>query len=254
MSIWTDMVGLARQLFTDDESPARETPAAARLGTSPGWPACGEAVGEVQCGPDANDVEFTAAVVGLGAKLAKADGLVTPDEVQMFARVFRAPPGEEIAVGRVFNLARQTVRGYEGYARRLGKRYADRPCLLEGVLDGLFQIALADGVMTDDELSYLESVSEAFGFSDADFRRIRASHLEPEADDPYAVLGVPHDAGFDTVRSAYRRLMLENHPDALAASRGAPREFEAVAHAKAAAITGAYARIRAERGFVARPD
>ena len=81
-----------------------------------------------------------------------------------------------------------------------------------------------------------------------------ASHLESDADDPYTVLGVPHDAAFDQVRAAYRRLMLENHPDALASARSAPRDFEAVANAKAAAITGAYARIRAERGFVARPD
>jgi DnaJ like chaperone protein len=244
MSIWTDLAGAARRLFEDEGTePGRTAPAG-----------CSEALGDVRCGPDANDVEFTAAVVGLGAKLAKADGLVTPDEVQMFARVFRAPPGDEITVGRVFNLARQTVHGYEGYARRLGRRYGDRPCLLEGVLDGLFQIALADGVVTDDELSYLESVSEAFGFSESDFRRIRASHLAADAEDPYTVLGVPHDAAFDQVRAAYRRLMLENHPDALAAARSAPRDFESVANAKAAAITGAYAQIRAERGFVVRPD
>ena len=87
MSIWTDLAGMARRAFgEDDDHP--ETPGKALAGR----PACSDAVGEARCGPDPNDVEFTAAVVGLGAKLAKADGLVTPDEVQMFARIFRAPP------------------------------------------------------------------------------------------------------------------------------------------------------------------
>ena len=65
---------------------------------------------------------------------------------------------------------------------------------------------------------------------------------------------MPHDATFEDVRAAYRRLMLENHPDTIAATKSAPREYEPVAHDKAAAITTAYARIRAERGFLTRAD
>jgi len=64
------------------------------------------------------------------------------------------------------------------------------------------------------------------------------------------VLGVPHDANFDDIRRVYRRLMADNHPDRVI-QNGAPREFETAAHDKAAAITGAYARIKAERGLIA---
>ena len=60
------------------------------------------------------------------------------------------------AMRRVFDIARQTVHGYESYARRVAKRYRNRPCLLEGVLDGLFQIAGADGAITAEELGLLE--------------------------------------------------------------------------------------------------
>ena len=155
---------------------------------------------------------------------------------------------------RVFDIARQTVLGYESYARRIGKRYRDRPCLLEGVLDGLFQIAASDGAITGDELAYLKSVSDLFEFSDDTFRRIKASHLGQDADDPYAVLGVRNDAPFEEIRAAYRRLMLENHPDTVTAAKSAPREYEPVAHEKSAAITTAYARIRADRGFLTRAD
>jgi len=234
MTIWTRLLQAGRNLFELDEpEPSDEA--------------------RSDCAPDPNDVGFTAAVVGLGAKMAAADGVVSDDEVMVFSRVFRAAPEDADAVRRVFNLARQTVRGYESYARRIARKYGDRPCLLEGVLDGLFQIAGADGVVTPDELEYLRRVADAFGFGAADFRRIKASHLGAERDDPYHVLGVSHDADFGEIRSVYRRLMADNHPDRLV-TNGAPREFERAANAKAAAITTAYARIKAERGMIVRGE
>ena len=235
MSLWTNLLSSGRRLFDSGPEPDIDSD------------------GADGCAPDPNDVGFTAAVVGLGAKMAAADGLVSDTEIMAFARVFRAPPEEADNVRRVFMLARQTVRGYEAYARRIGKRYHDRPCLLEGVLDGLFQIAGADGVVTDSELVYLQNVSDAFGFDRTTFRRIRATHLGPERDDPYHILGVAHDADFPDIRTAYRRLMADHHPDRII-QIGAPREFEDAAHTKAAAITAAYARIRAERGLLVRQD
>ena len=205
---------------------------------------------ESGCAPDPNDVGFTAAVIGLSAKMAAADGRVSDAEVMMFSRIFRAAPEDAAQVRRVFSIAKQTVRGYESYARKIARKYSARPCLLEGVLDGLFMIAGADGAVTDDEMQYLRTVSCAFGFDEGTFRRIRASHLGPDRDDPYHILGVAHDAAFDDIRRAYRRLMADNHPDRIVGN-GAPREFELAAHDKAAAITGAYARIRAERGLIA---
>jgi len=205
---------------------------------------------DVDCAPDPNDVGFTAAVIGLGAKLAKADGRVSDNEVMMFSRVFQTKPEDAANVRRVFNLAQQTVRGYESYARKIARKYSHRPCLLEGVLDGLFMIAAADGVVTEDELSYLQTVADAFGFDAATYRRIKASHLGADREDPYHVLGVAHDADFSDIRIAYRRLMADNHPDRVVGN-GAPREFEAAAHDKTTAITSAYARIRAERGLIA---
>ena len=235
MSIWSQLSLLKQRAFEPADEPGTELDAPL-------------------CGPDPNDVDFTAAIVGLGAKLAKADGLVTIDEVATFARVFRSAPGDEAAMRRVFDIARQTVLGYESYARRISKRYRDRPCLLEGVLDGLFRIAAADGTITGEEMDYLRSVSDIFGFNEDKFRRIKATHLGAETDDPYVILGVSPEASFEVVRGAYRRLMLENHPDTVAGTKSAPREYEPVAHEKAAAITTAYARIRAERGILSRAD
>lgn len=231
MSLWQQLIESGKRLF-DVETEDEPVPA------------------DIECAPDPRDVGFTAAVVGLGAKMAVADGRVTDDEIMVFSRVFQTDPRDAASVRRVFNLARQTVNGYESYARKIGRKYAHRPCLLEGVLDGLFMIAMADGVVTEDEMDYLQTVSAAFGFTEATFRRIKASHLGADRDDPYTILGVPHDAEFSEIRKAYRRLMADNHPDRLV-QNGAPREFEIAANEKSAAITTAYARIRAERGLIA---
>ena len=198
-----------------------------------------------ECAPDPGDVGFTAAVIGLAAKMARADGFVSDSEVHAAAQVFRPPPGEEEAFRRVFAIARQSVLGYESYARKIGRKYRARPCLLEDVLDGLFHIAAADGRITAEELAYLESVGEHLGFTALEFRRIRATNIGPEPDDPYAVLGLLPGASADEVRQAWRRLAAENHPDRMAA-RGAPAEFVRIAEVKTAAINAAYAQIRAE--------
>lgn len=224
MSVWTRIVEMAARAFDPEADP----------------PAPFE-----ECAPQPNDVGFTAAVIGLAAKMAKADGDVTESELRAAAQVFRPPPGEEEAFRRAFALAKQTVLGFDSYAKQIGRKYRARPCLLEDVLDGLFHIAAADGAVGAAELAYLEEVAGHFGFSELEFRRIRATNLGPEAGDPYAVLGLLPGASMEEVRQAWRRTAAENHPDRMA-QRGAPPEFVAIAEEKTAAINAAYAQIREE--------
>lgn len=197
-------------------------------------------------GPPGEDPAFSTAVTALGAKLAKADGRVHVDEFEAFAQVFPHDAASERNVHRLYDLARQTTHGFESYAKRLAKRYRNCPTLLEDVLDGLFHIAGADGAVTEDELIYLETVSELFGFSPLVFRRLKATHLGLSADDPYAILAVPHDAPDETVRTVWKQQLSEAHPDR-ARARGLPSEFIEVAEAKAAAINAAFDAIMRER-------
>ncbi|HWU25834.1 MAG TPA: TerB family tellurite resistance protein, partial [Rhizomicrobium sp.] len=115
------------------------------------------------------------------------------------------------------------------------------------ILDGLFEIAKADGVLHPSEQAFLETVAEIFGFAPNEFRRIRASHFGPDAADPYAVLGVAYDASETEIKRTYRLLVRENHPDRLIA-RGVPAEFVKLATDKLAAINAAYEKILQERG------
>jgi DnaJ like chaperone protein len=197
-------------------------------------------------GDPTKQVGFTIAVIALGAKLAKADGVVTPDEIRAFRRVFRVAPEETQNVARVFNLARKSTAGYEPYAKQIAGMFRDNPAVLEELLNCLFVIAKADGTVSDAELDYLANVAAIFGFSEADFARIRAENMGPDASDPYTVLGVPHDADDDAVKSAYRKLVRENHPDTLIA-QGMPEEFVEVANDKLANINAAYDKICAQR-------
>jgi DnaJ like chaperone protein len=201
-----------------------------------------------QCPPGlpGEDPAFSTAVTALGAKLARADGRADRDEFAAFTEVFHPDPAAERNIERLYELARQTTLGFEGYARRLAKRYRNCPRLLEDVLDGLFHIAQADGVVTREELAYLERVADLFGLGSLTFQRMRATHLGAAPGDPYVALDVAHDADDAAVKTAWRRALSEAHPDR-ALARGLPAEFVEVANAKASAINAAYEAITRQR-------
>jgi len=193
-------------------------------------------------------VTFTIAVVALAGKMARADGLVTETEFEVFRQVFGVPPEEETNVRRIFNLARQDIAGFEYYAGQIAHLFRGNPAMLEDVLDGLFEISKIDGVLHPEEAKFLERVAEIFGFAPNEFRRIRASHFAPELTDPYVILGLSYSADEDELKQTYRRLVRENHPDSLMA-RGVPHEFIKLATDKLAAINTAYEKIQLERGL-----
>lgn len=193
-------------------------------------------------------VTFTIAVVALAGKMARADGVVSEEEFVVFRQAFGVPPEEEGNIRRIFNLARQDIAGFEFYAGQIARLFMGNPAMLEDVLDGLFEIAKADGVLHPEEAKFLERVAEIFGFAPNEYRRIRASHFAPELTDPYVILGLSYSADDNELRQTYRRLVRENHPDSLMA-RGVPQEFIKLATDKLAAINTAYEKIRNERGL-----
>jgi len=130
--------------------------------------------------PPERSVAFTIAVIALSAKMAKADGLVTRNEVTAFRQVFQILPADERAAARVFNMAREDVAGFEDYATRIARmfRAEGKPCGIDSVLcdlmEGLFHIATADGDYHPAEDAFLTRVAEIFGMEEGQFRRLRA--------------------------------------------------------------------------------
>lgn len=197
--------------------------------------------------PGGRDAAFTLALIALSAKMAVSDGVVTASERRAFRRTVEIPAENAEQVERVFRMAQQDVVGYEIYARKIGRFFFDSPETLEHVLDGLFHIASADGMVHEAELQYLRGVSDIFGFDEARFEQIAAQHVMlDDGADPYLVLGLTPDADRGEVRRVYRLLVTEHHPDRLIA-KGVPEELLDIATARMAAINQAYAKIMRPR-------
>lgn len=193
--------------------------------------------------PGGRDAAFTLALIALSAKMAMADGVVTASEVRAFNRTVDFSPEIAEQVERVFTLAQQDVAGYQGYARKIGRFFADSPETLEHVLDGLFYIASADGLIHEAELDYIRDVSSIFGFDEARFEQIAAQHVYlGDGRNPYLVLGLEPGADRSEVRRVYRLLVAEHHPDRLIA-RGVPDDLVEIATERMAAINHAYNQI-----------
>ena len=194
-------------------------------------------------------IAFTIAVIVLSAKLAKADGRVSRDEISAFREVFHVPEEERENVGKVFNQARRDARGYEPYAKQMARLFRDSPEVLEELLHCLFHIARADGTIHHAELTFLQDLARIFGLDGDAWERVCAANMPDEqAGNPYAVLGVDPGMSNDDIKAAYRKLVRENHPDRLIA-RGVPQEMVDRASTKLAAINEAYEQIREQRGI-----
>lgn len=192
-------------------------------------------------------VAFTIAVIALGAKMAKADGQVTRDEVAAFRRIFAIPQAEEQNAARVFNLARQDVAGFDAYATKIRAMFQpqDRDILID-LLEGLFHISMADGQYHDGENLFLAEVARRFGLDDRCFNQLRARMVDGAPRDPYDVLGVPHDAPLNQIRAAWRAAVKSSHPDTMLA-RGVPPEALKLAETRLQAINQAWASITDRR-------
>jgi len=168
-------------------------------------------------------VSFTIAIIALSAKLAKVDGRVTREEIDTFRSIFEIPRGEMANAARVYNYASRTALGYEQYARMVARSLGHGQPVLEVVLDALLAIARADGVLSRSEKIALIRISRIFRLPDEHIRQRLGAIAGLASLDPYQTLGVAPDADIVAIRAAWKRKVMQNHPDVLAA-RGVPQE------------------------------
>ncbi len=246
MSIWGKVIGGAAGF-------ALGGPIGAILGVAAGHFVDRMAVGRRVRRLGAGDQEtkqaaVSIALVVLAAKMAKADGRVTREEIDAFKRVFAVPQAHAAAIGRIWDEARREATGFEPYAEQIVQIFPHDTTMREELLGALFQIAMADGELHERERDYLTRVAQIFGFDERGFAQIMARHMGGGESDPYQVLGVEPKASDEEIKQTYRRLIREHHPDKLIAE-GMPEEMIQVANEQMAAINAAYDRIAKLRGM-----
>lgn len=188
---------------------------------------------------------FTSAFVALAAKMAKADGVAIATEASTFEKFLEVEPHELANVRRLYAQAQSDTAGFETYAERIAAMLADDPETKRRVFESLFYVACSDGILHPAEDKFLHVVADHFGYDAHTYRAIRATFVH-DPDDPYTVLDMAPNSSDRAVKSRYRKLMFENHPDRLIAM-GAPAAAIKAATAKAAAVNDAYNDIAAQR-------
>ena len=168
-------------------------------------------------------IGFTIGVIVLSAKMAKADGKVTEDEIRAFKEKINVPDSEIKNVAKLWDQAKKTTDGFQIYARQIANLLEKNSSVLEELLKLLIIIALADGKITIPEIKYLKEVGNIFGFSEEDFERIYSSKSGVSSD-PYQILGISRDASIDEIKQKWKQLAINHHPDRLI-SQGIPEDL-----------------------------
>ena len=186
---------------------------------------------------------FALSLIVLSAKLSKADGQVSKEELIAVKDKLKIPDNELDQVGKIFNKAKEESAGYEQYAQQIAQIYKGNINVLEEVINILFYIAEADGNISDSELQMIEHIAQIFGLSDIQFNSIKESRKSSDKLNPYIVLESKPDDEIDIIRKRYLKLSKEHHPDLLM-SKGVPQEVIDESKAKMRAINSAWDQVQ----------
>ena len=186
---------------------------------------------------------FALSLIVLSAKLSKADGQVSKEELIAVRDKLKIPENEIEQVGKIFNKAKQESAGYEPYAQQIAQIYKNNPNALEEVINILFYIAESDGNVSKSELDMMQHIAQIFGLNQSQFNSIKESRKSSDKLNPYIVLGTSPEENLQTIRKKYLQLSKENHPDMLI-SKGVPQEVIEESKKKMRAINSAWDQIQ----------
>ena len=199
---------------------------------------------------EARKVAFIQAMTVLAAKISKADGVVSKNEIKTFKKLFFIS-SEDNKLRKIFEEAQETAEGYEPYAKQIKHIIKDDLDQQEDVIDNLFKIIISDGNITLEELDFLKEVAKIIELPEGNFEAIRKRYeikntSNSEYKDYYKILGVSYSASNNDIRIAWRELTTANHPDLVIAKGGSEYDV-AMSNMRMAEINEAYQQIMKQR-------
>jgi DnaJ like chaperone protein len=195
-------------------------------------------------------------------QVAKVDGRVSESEIRMARGIMdglRLAPDQVREAIDCFTRGKSPEYPLNDRLAALARQIGDRSILARTFMQIQLQAAIGAGPIGADKRQLLWRVASALGVSRAEVAQIEAlvrAHFDrgtrvndsAALEEAYRVLGVPLEASNEQVKTAYRRLMNQHHPDKLVA-RGLPKSMAGVAEQKTQEIRAAYEKIKARRGL-----
>jgi DnaJ like chaperone protein len=219
----------------------------------------GEHAGQIAIGNDNNrlsngetaQMTFFVASFSMLAKLIRSDGKVTEPEIQTVRQFMvedlHLNPQSRLAAEHIFRAAMDSNDSFENFAMQFYENFYNQSQLLELMIDILFRVALADAALHEVEEKLIQSAANIFKFSNERYLQFR-SRYAPESDKYYTILGCSNSDSDDKIKSQYRKLVRDYHPDTIA-SKGLPEEFTNFANDKFREIQEAYEMVKKDRGL-----
>ena len=174
-----------------------------------------------------NQAAFFAALFACFAKIAKADGRVTRDEVEkvdhFIKERFKFPPDQRGFAIEIFNHAKDDQNSFKDYASQLASLLSTNPSALIMFYELLFELSMADGHLDPSEEELLKQAVNIFNL-DPDLFETNKRKFGATISDAYTILGVDEGMSFKEIKIAYQRKRKEFHPDTLIA-KGLPDEL-----------------------------
>ena len=186
---------------------------------------------------------FALSLIILSAKLSKADGRVSKEELIAVKDKLQIPESEIDQVAKIFNKAKDESTGYEPYAKQISEIFKRNQNVLEEVINILFYIAEADGNVSNEEESMIANIAFIFGLNQNQYESIKESRKSSDKLNPYIVLESQPTDDLKSIRKKYIKLSKEHHPDLLI-SKGVPSEVINESKNKMRAINAAWDQIQ----------
>lgn len=192
----------------------------------------------------AHTSEFETNLILLASALIKADGHVTREEMD-FVRGFFIDHFDPAHIEEKMAILQHCLeRQYDTRKACDDLRLSCSMSTRLQIVHFLFDIAIADTGLSQQERNVIFAIAGWLNINDVEFNRIRQSYITEVK--RYNIFGLPHTASFDEIKAAYRRLVLEYHPDRNIDL--SPAEQKAAAE-KFHKVQEAFEQIKAERGI-----